>query len=303
MKHFSDVLADAVQAKGSLVCAGLDPDLGQMPPEFVAARVGGGGEPAAAACIERYCGEIIAAVAPFAAVVKPQAAFFEQYGAAGWAALRAVVHCAHEHGLPVIVDAKRGDISSTGRAYARALFGGAALPGGGTGAGLGADAVTVSPYLGDDSVTPFSEYCGAGKGVFVLTRTSNPGAARLQERDLDGRPLYLRVADLIAELGREWVGEHGYSDVGAVAGATAPAALEAVRAALPNAFLLVPGYGVQGGRAEDLAGIVAGDAGGFVVNASRSIMYAWRVKGGDHARAAAAAAEEMRDMLAGVGRR
>ena len=303
MKHFSDLLAESILQKRSLVCAGLDPDLGLMPPGFLDSEAGRNGEKAAAACIERYCCQILEAVAPFVAAVKPQAAYFEQYGAAGWDALAAVVREAHDLGLPVIADVKRGDIASTGRAYARALFGGAPLPGGGAAEGLGADAVTVSPYLGGDSLSPFTEYCGQGKGVFVLTRTSNPGAAGLQERDLEGRPLYLRVAELVDELGRDWVGEHDYSDVGAVAGATAPEALRAVRAALPRAFLLVPGYGTQGGRAEDLVALRAGDAGGYVVNASRSIMYAWRDRGGDHQRAAAAAAREMRAALSLAGSR
>ncbi len=136
-----------------------------------------------------------------------------------------------------------------------------------------------------------------GRGVFVLTRTSNPGASLLQEVEVDGRPLFLRVADLVRELGAAHVGEAGYSDVGAVAGATAPAQLRLVREALPNAFLLVPGYGAQGGGAEALSGIAAGDAAGFVVNASRSIIFAWQDAGGDYRRAAAAAAESMRSDL------
>ena len=163
--------------------------------------------------------------------------------------------------------------------------------------GLGADAVTVSPYLGDDSLTPFTDYCAQGKGVFVLTRTSNPGARLLQERISEGRALYLHVADLVAELGAASVGERGYSDVGAVAGATAPEALRAVRAALPHAFLLIPGYGAQGGGAGDLAGAAAGGSAGLIVNASRSILYAWQDAGGDDRRAAAAAAKSMRSDL------
>ena len=301
MKRFSDALAESVLARRSVVCVGLDPDLSLMPPELLGVlERDAGGEEAAAACVERFCCAIVAAVADVAAVVKPQAAFFEQFGPPGWAALRAVVRCAHEHELPVILDAKRGDIASTGRAYARALFGGAELPGGGIAEGLAADAVTVSPYLGEDSLTPFTEYCDRGKGVFVLTRTSNPGAATLQERLLDGRPAYLAVADLVRRLGEACVGKHGYSDVGAVAGATAPEALKAVRDALPHAFLLVPGYGAQGGSAADLAGLGTGDAAGVVVNASRSIIYAWRAAGTQYELAAAQAAGGMRRELAGV---
>ena len=132
--------------------------------------------------------------------------------------------------------------------------------------------------------------------MFVLTRTSNPGAALLQEREVDGRPLYLHVADL-ARLGAGHIGDAGYSDVGAVAGATNPEALRLVREALPHAFLLVPGFGAQGAGPEALKGISAGDAAGFVVNASRSIIFAWQHDGGDFRRAAAAAAESMRSEL------
>jgi orotidine-5'-phosphate decarboxylase len=308
--HFSDRLAEAVLAKRSVVCVGLDPDLELMPPGFVdrvAADMGGpdpaagrGGEELAAACCSAFCRAIIAAVAGTAAVVKPQAAFFEQYGAAGWRALDEVVAAAHRHGLPVILDVKRGDIASTALAYSRAAFGGAHLPGGGVGPGLGADAVTLSPYLGDDSLEPFVARCADGHGVFVLTRTSNSGAAVLQEREIDGRSVFLLVADVVARLGAGYIGDHGYSDVGAVAGATAPAALASVRATLPRAFILVPGVGAQGGQVEALRGVAAGDATGFVVNSSRSILYAWRDRPGDFRDAAAQACEELRDQLAGV---
>jgi orotidine-5'-phosphate decarboxylase len=297
VEHFSDRLAAAVRARRSVVCVGLDPVLERMPPELVekyrpqAADLGDA--VAVSACFQEFCSGVIDAVAGVAACVKPQAAFFEQYGAAGWQALAAVVKCAHEYGLPVILDVKRGDIASTGAAYGKAAFGGAAGFGGPL-AGMAADAVTVSPYLGDDSLQPLVDHCARGRGVFVLTRTSNPGAALLQEVEVDGRPLFLRVADLVRELGAAHVGSAGYSDVGAVAGATAPAQLRAVREALPNAFLLVPGYGAQGAGADALAGIAAGDAAGFIVNASRSIIFAWQEAGGDYRRAAATAAESMR---------
>jgi orotidine-5'-phosphate decarboxylase len=271
-----------------------------MPPGLRArhaARAGAAGdEEAVAACFEEFCRGIIDAVADTAACVKPQAAFFEQYGGPGWRALGAVVRCAHEHGLPVILDVKRGDIASTGVAYANAAFGGA--PGFSAPAtGMAADAVTASPYLGDDSLEPLIARCTDGKGVFVLTRTSNPGAGLLQERNVDGRPLYLHVADLVARLGAAHIGESGYSDVGAVAGATAPTSLRLVREALPQAFLLVPGYGAQGAGREALEGIAAGDAAGFVVNSSRSIIYAWRRNVVDYRMAAASAAKAMCDDL------
>ncbi|MCX6374119.1 MAG: orotidine-5'-phosphate decarboxylase [Actinobacteria bacterium] len=301
MQHFSDRLATAIRARRSVVCVGLDPALERMPPALVekyrpqAAELGD--EAAVAACFQEFCGGVIDAVAAFAACVKPQAACFEQYGAAGWRALGEVIRCAHEYELPVILDVKRGDIAATGAAYGRAAFGGApgfAAPV----AGLAADALTVSPYLGDDSLEPFVAQCADGRGVFVLTRTSNPGAALLQERKADGRPLFVHVAELVARLGAGHIGDAGYSDVGAVAGATSPGALRLVREVLPHAFLLVPGYGAQGAGADALAGVAAGDAAGFVVNASRSIIYAWQTGVAEYRRAAAAAAESMRNDLA-----
>jgi orotidine-5'-phosphate decarboxylase len=278
---------------------GLDPVLERMPPALLDAHrpaAAAGEDEAVAACFAAFCAGVIEAVAGTAACVKPQAAFFEQYGAAGWRALTETVACAHAHDLPVILDVKRGDIASTGAAYRRAAFGGA--PGFATPvAGVAADALTVSPYLGDDALTPFVDACADGHGVFVLVRTSNPGAALLQELDVGGRPLYLHVADAVARLGAPHVGARGYSDVGAVVGATAPAALRAVRAALPRAFLLIPGVGAQGGGTEALAELKVGDAGGFVVNASRSIIYAWQQAGADYRRAAAQGAEGLRRAL------
>ena len=301
MSHFSDRLATAIRAHRSVVCVGLDPVLERMPPglaeKYRARAADLGDEAAVAACFEEFCGGIIEAVAGSAACVKPQAAFFEQYGAPGWAALAAVVRRAHEFELPVILDVKRGDIASTGAAYGRAAFGGA--PGfSAPVSGLDADAITASPYLGDDSLEPLVRHCADGRGVFVLTRTSNPGAALLQEREVDGRPLYLTVAELVARLGQDHVGEAGYSDVGAVAGATAPTSLRLVREILPHAFLLVPGYGAQGAGPDALRGIAAGEAAGFVVNASRSIIFAWQDGDPDYKRAAARAAESMRSDLA-----
>jgi len=273
--------------------------LERMPPalleEFRPAAAAGEDE-AVAACFAAFCADVIEAVADVAACVKPQAAFFEQYGAAGWRALGETVARARAHDLPVILDVKRGDIASTGAAYRRAAFGGA--PGfTAPVAGVAADAVTVSPYLGEDALAPFVEACAEGAGVFVLVRTSNPGAATIQELEVGGRPLYLHVADVVARMGAAHVGAHGYSDVGAVVGATAPAALRAVRAALPHAFLLIPGVGAQGGGTAALAELKVGDAGGFVVNASRSIIYAWQQGGADYRRAAAEAAEALRRAL------
>jgi len=303
MTNFSDRLAQSILDRHSAVCLGVDPDLARLPEKLragYAARTGElGAAGAVAACFAEFASGLIDAVADLVAVVKPQAAFFEQYGAPGWEALRRVVVCAHEHDLPVILDVKRGDIGSTSAAYAAACFGGAIDLGGAPLPGLDADAVTVNPYLGADALTPFVERCDEGRGVFVLTRTSNPGGADLQERECAGRPLYLHVSEMVARLGAGHVGTYGYSDVGAVAGATAPTSLAAVRAALPQAFLLIPGFGAQGAGPEALAGLSSGPALGYVVNASRSINYAWLSRGGDYRSAAAAAAAEMRDAIGG----
>jgi orotidine-5'-phosphate decarboxylase len=303
--HFSDRLAESILRRRSVVCVGLDPMLERLPPELLERWRGRvpelGDEAAVAGCFSEFCRGVIAAVSEVAACVKPQAAFFEQYGAPGWSALAEVIRCAHEHDLPVILDVKRGDIASTGVAYARAAFGGAPGLAAQVG-GLDADAVTVSPYLGDDSLEPFVAATAEGRGVFVLTRTSNPGAATLQEQETGGRALYLHVAELVARLGAASTGRYGYSDVGAVAGATAPTSLRAVRDVVPRAFILVPGYGAQGGDAVALRGIARGAAAGFVVNASRSVIYAWRETGVEYRAAAAAAAGAMRDELGSWGR-
>ena len=180
MQHFSDRLASAVRARRSVVCVGLDPVLERMPPELLekyrplAAELGD--DAAVAACFQEFCSGVIDAVADVAACVKPQAAFFEQYGSAGWQALGAVVRCAHEHDLPVILDVKRGDIASTGAAYGRAAFGGAAGFDGPV-AGLDADAVTASPYLGDDSLAPLVEHCSGGARRLHPHAHQQPGRA------------------------------------------------------------------------------------------------------------------------------
>jgi len=223
--------------------------------------------------------------------VKVNLAFFEAFGSAGLAALERL-RATLPADVPFIADAKRGDVASTATRHAAALYD-----------ALDAHAVTVAPYVGGEALAPLLER--RERCVYVVCRTSNPGAGEFQDLPVPGDaatgapggPLYLRVADLVAKLGAGHVGAAGYSDVGAVAGATAPASLRLVREALPNAFLLVPGFGAQGAGPEALAGIAAGEAAGFVVSASRSIIYAWQQGVGDFRRAAALAAESMRNEL------
>ena len=230
--------------------------------------------------------------------VKPQVACFERLGAPGWAALVEVVDRALDLGLLVIADAKRGDIDVTAAAYAQAFFGITDTPYGPVG-GVGADALTVNPLLGSDSITPLLDRARerAG-GLFVLVRTSNPGAADVQDLELSGGGTVSdRLAQMVDRLGENGVGASGLSDVGAVVGATVPERLEALRARMPHTIFLLPGVGAQGATVEKLgAAFVPGRAGGLV-SVSRGIVDAHLKGGGDAADAARAQAQTLRETL------
>lgn len=267
--HFADRLAAAVERNGAPLCVGLDPDPALMPEGLG---------------IVEFCRGIVDAVAGVAVAVKPQSAFFEAQGADGWAAFAEVCRYARDAGLLVIADAKRGDVPSTARAYAEAF---APL----------ADAVTVSPYLGHDSLEPF--FVRDGLGVFVLVKTSNPGSVDLQDLPLaDGRPLWQHVAELVNRWGAGRVGASGLSSVGAVVGATYPQEVAEARQLLPRSVLLLPGVGAQGARADDLAEAFAVGPAGALVSASRSVIYADR--GARWQEAAAAEAERLAGELRAV---
>jgi orotidine-5'-phosphate decarboxylase len=285
---FADRLAAAVAEKGSSVCIGLDPRIDLLPPELVTGlKPGRAGR---ARAYERFCIQLIESVAGEAVAVKPQVAFFEALGGYGLTALERVSAAASEHGLLVIADAKRGDIGSTAQAYAEAWL----APR--DGEPPAADAVTVSPYMGRDSVEPFLAACGTGAGLFVLARTSNPGAADLQDQPMaDGRPLWEHTAGLIASWGAELIGESGLSSVGAVVGATSPAAVERARELMPDQILLLPGVGAQGGSAATLAPAFRDHPAGGLVVAARSVIYAWRDRRGDWQQSVRAAAAELRE--------
>ncbi|TMK98151.1 MAG: orotidine-5'-phosphate decarboxylase [Actinobacteria bacterium] len=296
-RSFGDTLAARVAERESQVVLGLDPDPQALwqaaQPETRAER--SAAEQAAAAVL-RHCREVIDATAEACVAVKFQLARFEVLGAAGWAALAAAVEHARGRGLLVIADGKRGDIEMTARAYARALSGELDTPFGGV-PGLGADLVTVNPLLGSDGVEPFVSMArAAGRGVLVLVRTSNPGAADIQDLELrDGGAVWERIARLVAEHGEAGTGAGGLSDVGAVIGATQPQHLERARELMSSAPFLLPGVGAQGGRVESLAAaFLPGRAGGLIA-ASRSIVDAHLVGGGDPAGAARAEAERLRD--------
>jgi orotidine-5'-phosphate decarboxylase len=226
---------------------------------------------------------------------KPQLACFERLGAPGWSALVAVAEYARARGLLVIADGKRGDISVSASAYAQALIGGIETPFGAV-AGLGADMVTVNPLMGADAIEPFVTAArAAGAGVLALVRTSNPGAADIEELELGGGgTVWERLAGIVDQLGGPGVGESGLSDVGAVIGATAPGHLARARELMPHATFLLPGVGAQGGRVEDLAPAFAPGRAGGLISASRSIASAHEATGGDPAEAARAEAERLR---------
>jgi orotidine-5'-phosphate decarboxylase len=277
--NFADRLAEACRAKGSVAMLGVDPQLDAP---------GAPGIPAGYT-LTSFCCEIVEACALQVAAVKPQLAFFEARGVDGMRAFAEVAALARRLGLLVIGDAKRGDIGSTSAAYAEAFLGGG---------DFGCDAVTVNPYLGSDAVMAFIAHVRHGRGVFVLVKTSNPSSGEFQDADCAGRPLWERVAERVAGWGGDFIGERGLSSVGAVVGATYPEHARRARRIMPAATILVPGYGAQGADACDAIAGVRADGTGIIVNASRSLMYAYRkAPGKSPGAAAAAAAAAMRDEL------
>ncbi|MFN0010658.1 MAG: orotidine-5'-phosphate decarboxylase [Phycisphaerales bacterium] len=281
-EHFADRLAAAVERAGSPVCVGLDPVLEKLPGEL---RSDAGASKSAAdfdgtgrgtRAIGRFCEGVIDAVAGVVPAVKLQSACFERYGGSGVDLLRALVQRVRAAGMVAILDAKRGDIGISAEHYAAAAFG----PDGAS----GADAVTLSGYMGPDTMEPF--LTDPSRGVFVLVRTSNPGSDVIQSQRLaDGRTVAELVADQVAVLGQSRVGACGLSSVGAVVGATKPEDGPMLRARMPDQVFLVPGYGAQGGSAADIRGMLrmAASSGsttgeraaraGVLVTASRSIIY------------------------------
>jgi orotidine-5'-phosphate decarboxylase len=288
-----------VAARESQIVLGLDPDPGRLWPAATRAADGTTAAARAAAAVLAHCRAVIDAVGDAVAAVKPQVACFERLGAPGWAALSATVEHARAAGLFVLADAKRGDIDVTATAYAQGLIGvtpgvdGEPIP------GLGADAMTVAPYMGADTLASFAAVGRAhDAGLFVLVRTSNPGAADVEDVALaEGGTVWQRVAQLVAALGAGHRGPvTGLADVGAVLGATQPEHLARARELLPHAIFLLPGVGAQGGRVEDLAPAFAPHRAAGLVTASRSIVRAHEQDGApaDPAAAARAEAERLR---------
>lgn len=298
---FTQRLAQAVRSSKSVICVGLDPRQEQLPTAIRDGIVGGDAE-AWAAAYREFCVEILDVVAGQVACVKPQTAFFEQLGPPGMIALGDVIAQARRRGLLVIADGKRNDIGSTAAAYADGFLGGSSA--------WGCDALTVSPYLGRDSLEPFVETCAErDAGIFVLVKTSNPGGGLLQDRESQGQTVYQRVAETVTELNVGQLDEAGYGPVGAVVGATYPQQLAELRRALPQSWILVPGFGAQGGSAADVAGAFDAAGLGAVVNSSRHLIFAHqrpefrdRFARSQWQQAVAAAVAEMNQQLAGRGR-
>jgi orotidine-5'-phosphate decarboxylase len=285
---FADRLAAVVQERRSQLVVGLDPRLELLPLEL-------SGEAqmdraAAAEAFTRFCRGLIDAVCPYVVAVKPQAACFEALGADGMRAMEEICEYATMAGLLVVLDGKRGDIGHTARAYAAAYLeprnGSPPL----------ADALTVSTYLGRDSLEPFVTSCRrSGGGIFCLVKTSNPGGTDVQDLKLtDGNQVWQHVAKLVAELGEDVVGECGLSSIGAVVGATYPRAVSEARRLLPQAILLLPGIGAQGATPADVARAFTSGPASALVTVSRSVIYAFRFEGDDWRSTAGAEAARLR---------
>jgi orotidine-5'-phosphate decarboxylase len=266
---FSDRLAAAVRTKKTPTLVGLDPRWESLP--AVLTPPGGTDSLSArAAAYEVFCRGVVDVVAPLVPAVKPQAAFFEELGPEGMAALGRIIDYCHQKQLLVILDGKRNDIGSTAAAYAQGILGPKPQ------SAWGADALTVSPYLGEDSLRPFVETAvQRSAGLFVLVKTSNPGGGMFQDLVIaEGRPLYRHVAAFVGRLADETRGDCGYGSVGAVVGATYPGELAELREDLPRAWLLVPGFGSQGGTAGDVAAAFDQQGLGAIINNSRGIIFA-----------------------------
>ncbi len=276
--HFSDRLNQQIKEKDSSVCVGLDPRMKQIPGFIREKHFKKHKDPftAAAESIIEFNKGIIDAVADLVPIVKPQIAFYEQYGPEGMRAFLETVQYAKEKGVLTLADIKRGDIGSTAQAYAQAFLGkvdvnGQEMP------AFDVDAVTVSPYLGWDGIKPFVEE-GAkhGKGLFILVKTSNPSSADLQDLKMDdGNSIYEIMAQYVESWGADELGKTGYSLAGAVVGATYPEQIKDLRKLMPTSIFLVPGYGAQGGTAEDVAAAFNDDGLGAIINSSRGIIFAW----------------------------
>ncbi|MDD3222101.1 MAG: orotidine-5'-phosphate decarboxylase [Clostridia bacterium] len=273
-----DKLVEKIKKTGAPIEVGLDPMLAYVPESVQKKAFDAYGETleGAAEAIWRFNKEIIDAVYDLIPAVKPQIAMYEQFGIPGIQAFKKTLDYCHEKDLVVIGDIKRGDIGSTSGAYATGHLGKAQV-GSKSFYGFDEDFVTINPYMGTDSVQPFIDVAmPEKKGLFILTKTSNPSSGEFQDRLIDGRPLYEWVAEKVVEWGNQHVGNCGYSYVGAVVGATYPEMGKVLRDIMKKNFILVPGYGAQGAKGSDLVNYFNEDGLGAIVNSSRGIIAAYK---------------------------
>lgn len=294
-------MIERIAALQNPTVAGLDPKLDYIPAYLKEEAYAAHGQTleGAAAAILAYNKGLIDALCGIVPAVKPQAAYYEMYGWQGVRTLHETIRYAQEKGMYVILDGKRNDIGATMEAYATAHLGLTAVEDELVEA-FGADSLTVNGYLGTDGIDPLLKVCAAqDKGIFVLVKTSNPSSGELQDQKLEsGETVYRAMGAFCEKWGASLPGKYGYSGVGAVVGATYPAQLGELRAAMPSTFFLVPGYGAQGGGAKDVAPGFDKNGLGAIVNASRSILCAWKKTNAapeDYAKAAVAEAVRMRD--------
>ena len=300
-----DRLIEGIKRTHNPTVAGLDPKLEYIPDFLVEKAFAAHGETleGAAAAILAYNKGLIDALCDIVPAVKPQAAYYEMYGWPGVRTLSETIAYAKSKGMFVITDGKRNDIGSTMEAYAAAHLGKTKV-GGAEIAAFGGDALTVNGYLGEDGIRPLLETCRQNDaGIIVLVKTSNPSSGELQDRRIDGETVYRTMGSLCEKWGKELPGKYGYSGVGAVVGATYPAQLAELRAALPHTFFLVPGYGAPGGGGAEGAGACDTAAWGAVVTSPRATLCAWKKEGcapEDYAGAARREALRMRDDILSV---
>ncbi len=303
--NFSDKLAEQINLKKNPTILGLDPKLEYIPVSIKEKHNINNGESskAAADSIIEFNKRLIDSTFDIIPAIKPQLAYYEMYGIEGLRAFYETVRYAKTKGLLVIADGKRNDIGTTAEAYATAYLGKTDIYGNET-ESFGCDALTVNAYLGIDGIKPFIDMCEKNdKGIFALVKTSNPSSGQLQDLELaDGRLIYEAMADLVEQWGSTTVGECGYSSIGAVVGATYPKQLLELRKRMPRAWILVPGYGAQGGTAADVTKAFDKNGMGAVINASRSLMCAYKLDAwkdkftlDEFDKAARAEAQRMRD--------
>jgi orotidine-5'-phosphate decarboxylase len=298
--HFADKLYERIHKVDSRLVIGVDPEPKRLFGEKSLFQKANPGQ-SRQGLLDAFCEVVVSVAASTACAVKPQSAFFEAMGLWGLESLARCIKLARSQDIPVILDAKRGDIGNTAAAYASAYLDPSSE--------FYVDALTVNPYLGPDTLEPFVHAARkSGSGLFVLVKTSNPGSGAFQDTPLaDGRTLFMKVAAAVRDLGQLSVGDCGYSDIGAVVGATYPEELAALRKALPSCIFLLPGYGAQGGTADDVKGAFNQGGYGAIVSSSRGIIFAYEklgeVAGPDEIRAAMldAATGARRDIQGAAG--